>query len=243
MKKIEKICNQIIEICENEKKSYKDNKDFLIKLYHEIEHNRKAILDEISLVKIIDTHRKLSLIKNRKASFIEEELIRMTLNKLPFLWSYLDEKKPDNIEILESKDQPRKALKLSFILMEYVKEILNQKDDKSKRYKKRIKEAIELLNSLNQIYIVPNVKEIFWERSEDKDEDVQYFALVGLENYFSFESSEKITKTEIKTIKRLSKESKDRSIASTCCQILINAGVIDELSAVLTMDDWKDNNW
>ena len=64
MKKIEKICNQIIEICENEKKSYKDNKDFLIKLYHEIEHNRKAILDEISLVKIIDTHRKLSLIKN-----------------------------------------------------------------------------------------------------------------------------------------------------------------------------------
>ena len=38
------------------------------------------------------------------------------------------------------------------------------------------------------------------------------------------------------------KNTDDRTVASTCLQIQINAGIIDEMIAVSVMDDWKDDH-
>lgn len=39
------------------------------------------------------------------------------------------------------------------------------------------------------------------------------------------------------------KNTDDRTVASTCLQIQINAGIIDEIIAVHEMDDWKDDHF
>jgi hypothetical protein len=150
----------------------------------------------------------------------------------------------DDIEELteEYDTDQRAAIKLSSELLKYAKEVIASKDDKSKRYKKRVIEAIRLLTELNKFYEIKGVKEIFQSKIEDKDGDLQFAVLSGLEEYYDYRNVDELTEEEEGKLEQIIKTTKDRSIASTCCQILINAGKMDEFEAVITMDDWKDKN-
>ncbi|MEZ5042451.1 MAG: hypothetical protein R2828_21300 [Saprospiraceae bacterium] len=240
----ETICKKLNDICEKSEYEYKESKREIVKLFDQLESHR--IEKENELQMLIKLHRNLGEIKNRKASYIEDEIGRRILVDLPFSIRMQDEEIPeDEIEVLKEnycQDQ-RAAIKMSSKLLKYGKEIVWSKEDKSKRYKNRIKEAIRMLNELQQFYKIKGVKEIFKSRIEDKDEDLQFFALYGLEIYYAHESAEELTKEEEKKLEQIIHSTKTRETASTCCQILINSGKIDEFGALMRIDDWKDRNW
>lgn len=241
---LKKICIELNEICKNSDYEYKDSKEHLIRLFHQLEsHDFK---DENEVRELIELHENLSEIKNRKASYIENEIGRRILVDLPFLIRMKDKEIPENIvEELKPRIQrdQRLAIKMSSLLLEYGKEIISRKGDKSKRLKNRVKEAIKLLNELQQLYRIKGIKEIFKSKIADKNEDLQFFALYGLEVYYSHQNTDELTEEEEDKLEEIIKSTKTREIASTCCQILINAEKIDEFGAIMRIDDWKDRNW
>jgi len=211
----------------------------LVELFDQLESYQ--FTDENGVKSVIKLHRSLSLIKNQKASYIENEIGRRLLVDLPFSIRIQDKEIPEGIvETLQEKydSNERIALRLSSELLKYGKEILMSKEDKSKRYKNRVKEAIRMLNELQQFYEIKGIKEIFKSKIEDKD--LQFFALHGLEIYYSHESADELTKEEENKLEEIIESTPIRETASTCYQILINTKKIDELAATFRMDDWKE---
>lgn len=234
----------INEICENQEKNYQESKNELLKLLHQLESKR--IKNEIELLNLIELHKNLSKIRNRKASYIENEIATRILVGLSFSIRMDDEAIPeDYTETLEEeyKNNERIALKLSSKLLKYGKEIITSIDDKSKRCKNRFKLAVQLLNELQQFYEINGIKKLFRSKIQDNDADLQFFALHGLELYYSHENVEELSRNEEEELEGIIKNTKTRETASTCCQILINLGKIDEVGAIIRMDDWKDRNW
>ena len=241
---IDKIQEEILKICKSDEIPYRENKRKLRDLFRKIENTE--LNNEEELKTLISIHRELSKIKNRKANYLEEEIARLIIVDLPFIIRMNDDEIPeDEIEILEESYKPnqRIAIRMSSELLKYGKEVVASKDDKSKRYKKRIKEAMRMLNELQQFYEIKGIKEIFKSRIDDKDKDLQFFALYGLEIYYAHESADELTIEEEKKLEEIIKTTKTRETASTCCQILINAEKIDEFGAMMRIDDWKDRNW
>jgi len=155
---------------------------------------------------LISIHRELSKIKNRKASYLEEEIARLILVSLPFKIRMKDDGIPDDsVEELKDKyeSNQRVAIKMSSELLRYGREILESK----------------------------NIKEVFISRIADKDKDLQFFALYGLETYYAHESAEELTKEEEEKLEEIINSTESRETASTCCQILINAEKINEFGA------------
>ena len=241
---IEKITSEILRICKSDEFPYKENRDKIYHLFSELENIK--IRDEKAIRLLISTHREISSIKNRKASYLEEEIGRLILVRLAFKIRFTDENIPkDIVETLEENSKPndRVAIKLSSELLKYGKEIINSEADKSKRYKKRMKEAIRLLNELQRFYKIKGIKEILLSKIDDKDEDVQFFALDGLEIYYAHDNADKLTEEEEEKLEEIIESTDTRETASTCCQILMYSEKIDEFGALGRMDDWKDRNW
>ena len=71
---------------------------------------------------------------------------------------------------------------------------------------------------------------------------MQFFALVGLETYYAHSDVEPLTKEEEERLENIIDTTNSRSSVTTCCQILINQGKIDEFGAMMYMDRWKDKN-
>lgn len=241
---MEEISAEILKLCRGDKYPYKENKEKILTLCGKLEEFK--IRDLHSTKAIIDLHKELSKLRNRKASYFEERIASAILTELPFRIRMRDEQIPeDTPEELSELDvsETRMTIKMSAELLKYGKEILASKDDKSKRYKKRLKEALRILTSLNDFYEIKGIKEMFMSKIDDKDEDVQFFALCGLESYYVQVNADKLTESEENKFDEIIKSTKTRETATTCCQILINAGKIDEFGAMMRIDNWKDRNW
>ncbi len=65
----------------------------------------------------------------------------------------------------------------------------------------------------------------------------QYAALEGLERYYEM-IEEDLDEDLIRKIDFISEHTNNSTVLSTCLQIKINAGLIDEMSADFMMDDW-----
>lgn len=233
---------EILNLCKNDELPYREYKEKQIKLLDQLESIVIKSNEEVNV--LISLHNSLSKIKNRKASYLEEEIARLTLLGLPFSIRSRDKNIPeDTVEELHECSDQREALKMSATLLRHSKEVLASKPEKSKRYKKRVKEAIRLLDKLQQFYKIIDIKDIFKSKMEDSDHDLQFFALYGLENYFAYETTDKLTKEEELKLERIIESTDMRETASTCCQILIHTGKIDEIGAMMKMDKWKAKNW
>ena len=203
--------------------------------------------NEESLEQIIDLHRKLAELKIQRARNMESEVMRQLINMCSFL-RIDDEQIPEEVETLEEKYEgnERLTLKLSSMLMNYAKEIINseitKKEAKLKRYKDRVTQAIRLLSELNNLYDIKNVEKIFKSKIQDDHQEMQFFALNGLQHYYGSKYAENLTKEEEQLLEQIIETTDDEYTASTCCQILINDGKISEISAMSIMDDWKDKN-
>jgi len=66
--------------------------------------------------------------------------------------------------------------------------------------------------------------------------------LEGLENYYEVTEDE-IDDGLLKCLNEILKKTDDRTVASTCLQVQINAGIIDKFTAVCEIDDWKDEHY
>lgn len=244
-KNIQKISDNILQICKDDNIIYKENKnkDLCIKLFREL--YLVKIEDEEDLDILISLHRALCEIKNSKAIYFENNLAKSILLDLPLKMCTDDTGlSEDELEILEDDDESPQglALKLSIALLNHSKEILASKDDKSARYKNRVRLALELLCELQNFYILEEMKEVFQAKIQDKDKDIQYLALHGLKVYYGDDEDAFISKKEVKELKKIISTTTERTTASTCYQILINTFEIDELEAVVGMDRWKDKN-
>ncbi len=242
--KIKKVKEKVLQICESEEMPYKENKQTLIDLFDDLDNIRVNKPNKLQV--LLALLRELANIKNRKAAFFEERTYRMKLSNLAFSIRMNDDDAPEDVieELSENyADNARPAIKMNSELLKYAKEIIAGPEDKSKRYKKQVAMAMMILNDLQEFYLIPDVKEIFQSKAEDKDEDLQQAALNGLEIYYATEDAGEMTEAEQEKVEKIIKSTKNRSIASTCCQVLINAEKIGDLGAIMRMDGWKDRNY
>lgn len=158
-----------------------------------------------------------------------------------------DEDSWDEDEIIDlekglSQSSQRLSFQLGLALALHAVHICNRPVEKSKRYQKRVTDGIRLLNELQFIYPISGLKPIYWSQVNAKDEDLQFFALEGLAHHYAL-YEEALTDPEQAALKDIIDRTDNREVASNCCQVLINVGEMDELTAVVTMDDWKEKHW
>ena len=89
---------------------------------------------------------------------------------------------------------------------------------------------------------IPIAKDLFVASITSKNGKEQYADLEGLENYYDV-SEEDIEDELVEILISIKDETEARVVVSTCLQILINAGIIDEMMAQCEIEDWKDDHY
>ena len=201
---------------------------------------KKISYDEIVL--ICDTIIKIANTKNRIIRHLEKDFWSF-INKLPFqiiLIQRLDIS--ENEELLPNTDYDNTNKRILSRLIGLAKEIIELKDDNSKGSELRRAGALKILGEMINYFHIPIAKSLFVDSIKGKNKKEQYAALEGLENFYDV-SDDELEDDLVKTLNDIKKETDDRTVASTCLQIQINAGIIDEMIAICEIDDWKDEHY
>jgi len=236
-KNIIEICKEIDLIVEK-----KDNKKDYKYLYFDL---LNAIHEEIEYSEIVifcNTVLKIAKTKNRILRYLEKDFWSF-INGLPFKILLNQETEIlENEEIEPNIDYKNQWKKILSRILGLSIEILKLPDDNSKGSELRRANALKLIADLNGYYIIPDVKTLFLNSIKSKNSAEQYSALEGLENYYDV-TEDQIDDDLVKTLNEIIKETDERTVASTCLQIQINAGIINEMTAVFEMNDWKDEHY
>jgi len=232
-KDINGICHEIDLIIEG-----KDNKiDYKYIYYHlEVALTKAISLAESEL--ICQTIIKIAKTKNRTIRHLEKDFWNF-VNKILFQIIIIqDQDIDDNEELLPNWNYENKNKQILSRLLGMVHEILDLKDDNSKGSDLRRAGSLKFIAELITYYQIPDAKKTFVNSINSKNTKEQYEALLGLENYYDV-TEDKIEADLVKALNKIKKATDDRTVASTCLQIQINAGKINELTAVFEIDDWK----
>ena len=236
-KNIKEICKLIDQII--------DGSDNKIDYKYIFLHLNESLTNKISyedIVLICETIIKIAQTKNRIIRHLEKDFWDF-INKVPFQIILIQKFDiGDNEELLSYTDYDKTGKKILSRLIGLTQEILEIKDDNSKGSDLRRSCSLRLIGDLINYYHIPIAKKLFVESINSKNVKEQYTALEGLENYYSV-SDDEIEDDLIQNLECIKDETNDRTVASTCLQIQINAGLIDELTAVFEMDDWKDDHY
>jgi len=196
--------------------------------------------DEIVL--ICETVIKIAKAKNRIIRHLEKDFWSF-INRIPFqiiLLRGLDI--DDNEELLSNTNYDNTSKRILSRLIKLAQEILEIKDDNSKASDLRRTGSLKLLVEMINYFHIPVAKKLFVDSINSKNIKEQYAALEGLENYYNV-SDDEIDDDLIQNLNLIKKNTGDRTVASTCLQIQINAGLIDEMTAGFEIDDWKDDHY
>jgi hypothetical protein len=234
---IKEICKEIDLIIAG-----KDNKvDYkYIFLHLDYALTKKISYDEAVL--ICETIIKIAKAKNRKIRHLEKDFWSF-INKMPLqiiLIQGLDIS--ENEELLSNTDYDNSSKNILSRLVGLAQEIIDLKDDNSKGSDIRRAGAIRILGEMINYYHIPIAKSLFIDSIKSKNKKEQYAALEGLENFYDI-SDDELEDYLVKTLNDIKEETNDRTVASTCLQIQINAGIIDEMIALCEIDDWKDEHY
>lgn len=231
-KSVKEICDLIDQIIED-----KDSKHDYQYTYLSLQSSlNKITYDEILL--ICETVVKIAKTKNRIIRFLEKDFW-FFISKIPvhIFSSYgFDSDEDEDLEpnfIYENSDKKKLSR-----LMGLSVEILELKDDNSNGSNIRRAGSLNIIRELINYYTISIAKKLFSNSITSTNKNEQYVALEGLVNYYNI-IDEDIDDILIKNLNQIFKKTNDRTVASTCLQIQINAGVFDELSAVFKIDDWK----
>jgi tRNA-binding EMAP/Myf-like protein len=236
-KNIKEICNEIDLII--------DGKDNKIDYKYIFLHLDDALTKKISYSEILlicETIIKIAKTKNRIIRHLEKDFWSF-LNKIPFqiiLIQGLDIF--ENEKLLPNTDYDNTNKRILSRLIGLAQEIIGLKDDNSKGSDLRRAGSIRILGEMINYFHIPDAKNLFVDSINSKNEKEQYAALEGLENYYNV-SEDEIEDELVKKLNVIKKETDDRTVASTCLQIQINAGIIDEMIAIFEIDDWKDEHY
>jgi hypothetical protein len=196
--------------------------------------------DEIVL--ICETVIKIAKAKNRIIRHLEKDFWSFII-RIPFqiiLLRGLDI--DDNEELLSNTNYDNTSKRILSRLIKLAQEILEIKDDNSKASDLRRTGSLKLLVEMINYFHIPVAKKLFVDSINSKNIKEQYAALEGLENYYNV-SDDEIDDDLIQNLNLIKKNTGDRTVASTCLQIQINAGLIDEMTAGFEIDDWKDDHY
>ncbi|RLD55959.1 MAG: hypothetical protein DRJ01_15930 [Bacteroidetes bacterium] len=236
-KDIKEICNEIDLIIAG-----KDNRiDYkYIFLHLNDVLTKKISYGEIAL--ICETIIKIAKTKNRIIRHLEKDFWSF-INKIPFqiiMIQGLDIS--ENEELLSNTDYDNTNKSILSKLIGLVQDIIELKDDNSKGSELRREGSLRILVEMINYYHIPIAKSLFVDSINSKNKKEQYAALEGLENYYDV-SEDEIEDALVKILNDIKNETDDRTVASTCLQIQISAGIIDEMIAVCEIDDWKDEHY
>jgi len=234
---IKEICNEIDLIIAGE-----DNR---IDYKYIFLHLDEALTKKISygeIVLICETIIKIAKTKNRIIRHLEKDFWSF-INNIPFqiiLIQGLDIS--ENEELISNTDYDNTSKRILSRLIGLVQEVIELKDDNSRGSDLRRSGSLRILGGMINYYHIPVAKNLFVGSINSKNKKEQYAALEGLENYYDV-SEDEIEDDLVKILNVIKKETDDRTIASTCLQIQINAGIIDEMIAICEIDDWKDEHY
>lgn len=234
---IKEICNEIDLIIAGTD-NRKDYKNIYFSLLSAL--TRKIIYSDIVL--ICETILKIAQTKNRILRHLEKDFWDF-INAAPL--KIIFSKKfeiAENEELLANTGYNNINKRILSKIVGLVEEVLGLKDDNSKGSELRRAGALNVLADIICYIHVPVAKRLFLDSINSKNHKEQYAALLGLENYFSF-SNDEIEDDLVDTLDKIKDETDDGAIASTCLQIQINAGIIDEMIALDEIDDWKDEHY
>jgi hypothetical protein len=236
-KNIKEICNEIDLIIDG-----KDNKtDYkYIFLHLDDALTKKISYDEFVL--ICETIIKIAKTKNRIIRHLEKDFWSF-INKIPFQIILIQRLYiSENEELLPNNDYDNTDKKILSRLLGLAQEVIGLKNDNSKGSDLRRAGSLRILGEMINYYHIPVAKNLFVDSIKSKNKKEQYAALEGLETYYDV-SEDEIEDDLVKILNVIKKETDDRTVASTCLQIQINAGIIDEMIAVSEIDDWKDEHY
>ena len=236
-KNIKGICKEIDLIIAG-----KDNRiDYkYIFLYLDDALGKKISYDDIVL--ICETIIKIAKTKNRIIRHLEKDFWNF-INRIPFqiiMIQRLDIS--ENEELLSNTDYDNTNKRILSRLIGLVQEIIGLKDDNSKGSELRRAGSLKIIAEMINYYHIPIAKSLFLNSINSKNSKEQYAALEGLGNFYDV-SEEVIDDDLVKILSDIKNETDDRTVMSTCLQILVNAGTIDEMIAVSEIDDWKDEHY
>ncbi len=243
---------KILSSCKDDTLAYKDAKKQFQKL--ESYSRRELNIKPIDLPILLDTHRQLRSIRNKKASYLEQVLLHNFIKECPTLLKWQEEEEVDleNETLEEVKkritlkaayaqdDTVSKYLHASAQLLQFAIDIVNSPKNKSARYRKRVEKALQLIYNLSERYFIPEVKALLYQKAENEQDQIQFWSLSALEAYYEYIWSEKLTEAEIQKLNDIINTTEDRSIVVSCCSIMVDKGVMDDMDATITVDDWKD---
>jgi hypothetical protein len=234
---IKGVCKEVDLIIEgsNNKNDYKY-------IYIHLNDSLSKSISYAEIDLICETTLKIAKTKHRILRHLEKDFWGFIL-KVPFKMILIDGLEiAENEELAPDTDYANENKKMLSRLIGLALEVLELKDDNSKGSDLRRASALKLISELMDYYHIPFAKKLFVGSIKSKNKKEQYTALEGLENYYNL-YDEEIEDDLIQTLTLIKDETDDRTVASTCLQIQINAGVIDELGAVFEMDDWKDEHY
>ena len=147
----------------------------------------------------------------------------------------------ENEKLLANTDYDNTSKRILSRLIGLVQEVIELKDDNSRGSDLRRAGSLKFLGEMINYYHIPVARNLFVDSINSKNKNEQYAALEGLENYYDV-SEDEIENDLVKTLNVIKKKTNDRTVASTCLQIQINAGIINEMTAICEIDDWKDEH-
>lgn len=238
-----KIYNSIVEICNDIDLIIQGNTNITIRsVMLQCSNVLKREFKHSEIDAYCDTIIKVAKSKNRKLRTIEIDL--WDLLTQGFLFKIVD----SNFDLdsnnnltpnTEYKDHKKRMISR---ILGLSLSVLSLPLDKTKSCEKRRAAAIELLAEITNYCKFDKAKELFLASINSNSNKEKYNALIGLENYYNF-LEEEMDENTLKFLTRIIKETDDRTIASTCLQIQINTGLLDDFSAMLEMDKWKDEHY
>jgi hypothetical protein len=236
-KSIKEVCNEIDLIIAG-----KDNRIDYKYIFLHLDDVLTKKINYSEIVLICETIIKIAKTKNRIIRHLEKYFWNF-INKIPFqIFLIQGLGISENEELLSNTDYDNTNKRILSRLIGLVQEIIELKDDNSKGSDLRRASSLELLGEMINYYNIPVAKKIFVNSINSKNKNEQYKALQGLENYYNV-SEDEIEDDLVKILNVIRTETDDRTVASTCLQIQINAGIIDEMTAICEIDDWKDEHY
>lgn len=234
---IKEICNEIDLIIAGTD-NRKDYKNIYYSLHSAL--TRRIIYSDIAL--ICETILKIAKTKNKILRYLEKDFwgfVNAASLKIIFSKKIV---LGENEELLANTCYDNINKRILSKIVGVVEEVIGLKDDNSKGSELRRSGALNVLADMICYIHVPVAKRLFLDSINSNNQKEQYAALLGLENYFSF-SNDEIETDLVDALDKIKDETDDRAIASTCLQIQINAGIIDEMVALDEIDDWKDEHY
>ncbi len=237
-KNIKGVCNDIDLIIAGKAKQVDYKRSYLHlceSLYSGLSENDVSLICETTL--------KIATTKNRILRYLEKDFWDF-IYKIPFqihLVIFEEDDESENHKLLPNVDYENENKRILSKLLGLVQDVMELKDDGSKGSEMRRVGALNLLIEMYNYFDIPMAFDIFINSITSNNKSEQYTALTGIKNHFALDE-DTIDDDLVTILNQIKDKIDDRSVASACLQIQINAGIIDELTAVIEMDDWKDKH-